>query len=67
MSKFLQMFRCLEAAVKPVLSCCQGTDLTVPNNRRQGQRLQPLRAGDAPQGLKPPSLRVSNGTTKVVP
>ena len=39
----------------------------MPNGWLPKLRLQPLRANDGPQGLKPPSFRSGFGTTKVVP
>jgi len=57
----------LEAIAKPVVRSCKGTVLTVPNSRPPELRLQPLRANDGPQGLKPAPFRSGIGTTEVVP
>ena len=57
----------LEAIAKPVVRSCKGTVLTVPNSRPPELRLQPLRANDGAQGLKPASFRSGIGTTEVVP
>ena len=57
----------LEAVVQPVLRRWKGTVLTVPIRCPPKLRLQPLRANDGPQGLKPPSFGSGFGTTKVVP
>ena len=59
--------RFLEAVAQPVLRYRKGTVLTVPNRCPSKLRLQPLRANDEPQGLKPPSFGSGFGTTKVVP
>src|SRR3990172_4651110 len=57
----------LEAVAQPVFRYWKGTVLTVPNRCSSKLRLQPLRANDGPQGLKPPSFGSGFGTTKVVP
>ena len=57
----------LEAVAQPVFRCWKGTVLTVLNSCPSKLRLQPLRANDGPQGLKPPSFNSGFGTTKVVP
>jgi hypothetical protein len=62
-----------EAVAERVLGLCQGMVEPVPmrsvGNRAEevplDPRLQPLRANDAPQQLKPPASQF--GTTKVVP
>ena len=61
------MAKVLEAVAQPVLRCWKGTVLTVPNRCLSKLRLQPLRANDGPQGLKPLSFRPGFGTTEVVP
>jgi len=60
-------YNILEAVAQPVLKYWKGMVSTVPNSRPSNPRLQPLRANDGPQGLKPRSFGSGFGTTEVVP
>jgi pimeloyl-ACP methyl ester carboxylesterase len=57
----------VEAVAQPVSRCWKGTVSTVPNRYPPIPRLQPLRANDGPQRLKPLSFRSGFGTTNLVP